>query len=151
MEIKGEGRGKQLAVIPDAWLLFERMRGGVHDAWFPVLLEIDRGTQDQVKCRARLEARIEFIRSGAYKRLFGQEAVTIAYVTTGERGEYRETRRRVMCEWTKDILVKARREKWAPLFRFTSVCLEDIYESDVVEREGWYRPDQEGQVGLFTP
>ena len=102
--VRGEGRKAALAVIPDAWLLFEKLQDGKHEKWLPVLLEIDRGTQDQAKFRERVESRIEFIRSGAYRELFETEAVTIAYATTGETPEYRETRRRAMCAWTKEVL-----------------------------------------------
>ena len=121
--------------------MFERVHDGKHEKWLPVLLEIDRGTQDQGKFRERVESRIEFIRSGAYRELFETEAVTIAYATTGETPEYRETRRRAMCAWTRDVLKKLQKEKWASVFRFNSLCLEDIYTTPLFEERIWYRPD----------
>ena len=147
--VVAEGRKVWNAVIPDGWLLFEKTRGDAHDCWLPVLLEIDRGTQDSRKFKERLEARIEFIRSGEYKKLFAQEAVRIAYATTGETPEYRETRRRAMCAWTKEVLVKTHREKWGSVFRFCSLCLEEIYKSHLFEESVWYRPDQDKPMGLF--
>src|SRR5947208_5423194 len=75
-------------VVPDAWLLFERLKGGAHDAYFPVLLEIDRGTEHSKKFIQHLRSRIEFIKKGgAYSKLFGHEAVMIAYVTASEIAE----------------------------------------------------------------
>ena len=68
----------------------------------PVLLEIDRGTQDQAKFRERVRWRIEFIRSGAYRELFETEAVTIAYATTGETPEYSGTSGG-RCAWTEEF------------------------------------------------
>ena len=130
--------------------MFEKLQDGKHEKWLPVLLEIDRGTQDQAKFRERVKSRIEFIRSGAYRELFETEAVTIAYATTGETPEYRETRRRAMCTWTREVLKKLQKEKWASVFRFNSLCLDDIYTTPLFEGRIWYRPDSALPVELFT-
>jgi len=57
-------------VVPDAWLLIERVREGAPER-FPVLLEIDRGTEYQRRFKEHVLSRAEFIRSGGYERLFG--------------------------------------------------------------------------------
>jgi hypothetical protein len=59
-----EGKKELIKVIPDAWLLFERIRTGVHDAYFPVLLEIDRGREYQQKFKQHVRSRIEFVKKG---------------------------------------------------------------------------------------
>jgi hypothetical protein len=101
VEISKEGKTGTFKVIPDAWLLFERLKEGAHEHYFPVLLEIDRGMEYQHKFKQHLRSRIEFIKKGgAYSKLFGHEAVMIAYATTGETAGYRETRCRAMCAWT---------------------------------------------------
>jgi hypothetical protein len=93
-------------------------------------------------------SRIEFVRSGEYKRLFGIEAVVIAYVATG--GTEGETgRRKALGEWTMEVLKEQRRERWARVFRFSSVPFGEIYETPLFEGMVWYRPDQEEPVGLF--
>jgi hypothetical protein len=105
------------AIVPDAWLHFARGEGQK----FPVLLEIDRGTDYQERFKNHVRARIEFIRSGDYERVFGVPAVIIAYATTSEVAAYAETRRKTMCAWTMDVLAEAELKEWAGVFRFTSV------------------------------
>jgi hypothetical protein len=53
------------AVVPDAWLHFERISDGVR---FPVLVEIDRGSEFQERFKNHVRGRLEFIRSGDYAR-----------------------------------------------------------------------------------
>ena len=66
-------------VVPDAWLLFERLKDGAHDAYFPVLLEIDRGTEYSKKFIQHLRSRIEFIKKGgAYSKL-GSVLILLGY------------------------------------------------------------------------
>lgn len=72
----------------------------------------------------------------------------IAYATTGATGEASEGRREALCACTQEALKDVVRENWAPIFRFTSFSLGDIYRSSVFEE--WYRPDrEESPVGLF--
>jgi hypothetical protein len=142
---------RTLKVVPDAWLLFERLKGGVHDTYFPVLLEIDHGTEYSKRFVRHLQSRIEFIKKGgAYSKAFGHEAVTIAYVTTSEIAEYRDTRRRAMCTWTNGVLKELGKASWAPIFKFHSLSLADIYQSDIFEASVWYRSDYASPVPLFT-
>jgi hypothetical protein len=139
-------------VVPDAWLLFEKLKNGAHEHYYPVLLEIDRGVENQHKFKQHVSSRIEFIRKGgAYNKQFGMEAVTIAYATTGEIAGYREARRRTMCAWTQEVLADLHKEKWAYLFRFHGLCLDDIYNSPIFQESVWYRPDASSPVPLFTP
>jgi hypothetical protein len=138
-----------VSVIPDAWLLFERLKNGVREYVFPVLLEIDRGTMYRQKFKQHVLSRIEFVASGEYRRVFGQEAVVIAYATTGATGEMQEGRRRALCSWTMEALKDSGRDSWAEVFRFCSVSYGDIYESGFFKNLAWYRPDSEMAVGLF--
>lgn len=70
-------RGRQTAtVIPDAFLDF-RYEG----RRMPVLLEHDRGTEEQFYFRRRIRAYIMLIRTEAYKELFGAKAITVAFTT----------------------------------------------------------------------
>lgn len=95
-------------------------------------------------------ARIEFIASGAYQKMFETEAVMIAYATTGETPAYRETRRRTMCAWTQEVLAEQQMESWASVFRFCSVAYDDLYTAPLFQDPVWYRPDQPQPVPLFT-
>lgn len=139
-EKAGEG-----GVIPDGWLLFERAGGG-----FPVLLEIDRGTMYRERFKAHVASRIAFVRSGAYQRMLGTEAVVIAYATTGQAGEAHEGRRKALCSWTQEVLREQQRERWADVFRFASVSLAGIYKSGLFEKAVWFKPDSDKPLELFS-
>jgi hypothetical protein len=136
---KRVGKREGEAVVPDAWLLFER-----DGKKFPVLVEIDRGTEYQERFKNHVRGRIEFIRSGDYARVFGTPAVIIAYATTGQVQEHAETRRRTMCTWTMEVLRELEIESWAGIFRFTSaVVYKTLYEEAqaLFEKPVWYRLD----------
>lgn len=149
-EINTEGKTERLKVIPDAWVLFERLTGGVHERFMPVLLELDRGTEHGQKFKKHLGARIAFIK-GAYSKMFGTRAVIVAYATTGELPEYRETRRKAMCAWTMEVLADLHMETWSSIFRFASVVFDELYTSSIFDEPVWYRPDSPSPVPLFTP
>ena len=138
------------AAIPDAWLLFQRLSDGAH---FPVLLEVDRGTEYQERFKSHLKARLEFIQSGDYERMFGTPAVIIAYVTTGQVPQYAETRRKTMCAWTMEVLAELEVKGWAGVFRFTSAGVFETLYSQVqalFTEALWYRPDSVTPVPLLT-
>lgn len=77
MDIVDREESGSVRVIPDAWLLFERIGSG--RGKLPVLLEIDRGTAYQANFKEHVKARIRYIKKdGAYSQLFGTEAVVVA-------------------------------------------------------------------------
>jgi Replication-relaxation len=128
-------------VVPDAWLHFERVADSVG---FPILLEIDRGSEYQERFKNHVRGRLEFIRSGDYARVFGTQAVVIAYATTGRIQEHADTRRKTMCDWTMEVLRERELERWAGIFRFTSaVVYTRLYEEGyaLFTQPVWYRPD----------
>jgi hypothetical protein len=124
-------------VIPDAWLLFEDSNGNK----YPVMIEIDRGMEFKDKFTRHVKARIEFIRSGEYSRIFGTHAVIIAYATTGQTPEYRETRQATMCAWIMETLDELEKRGWAGIFRITSIIMDDVYELGLFDKTVWFRPD----------
>jgi Replication-relaxation len=128
------------AVVPDAWLHFARDDGRK----FPVLVEIDRGTEDQERFKNHIKGRLEFIRSGDYAQVFGTQAVVIAYATTGRIQAHADTRRKTMCAWTMEVLRERKLERWASIFRFTSsVVYTRLYEEGkaLFTKPMWCQPD----------
>jgi hypothetical protein len=134
-------------VIPDAWVLLENTKGDQ----FPILIEIDRGMEYQAAFKRHVKARLNFIRSGEYARVFGAEAVLIAYATTGQTPEYRQTRAVTICAWIREVLEELEMENWAGIFRVTSLVHEEIYTSPLFEAPVWYRPDGDTPVRLLSP
>jgi hypothetical protein len=146
VEIAQEGESKQVKVIPDAWLLFERKAGGRSS----MLLEVDRGREYQAAFKAHIAARIEFLASEKYRDVFGVRGVRIAYVTTGGRPEYRQRRLSAMCQWTMELLTEQHRENWADVFRFCSVELGEVYQQPLFDGPMWRRPGSTEPVSLFA-
>ena len=144
--ISQAGETITLKVIPDAWLLFNRLSD---ETRFPILLEIDRGTQYQKAFKSHVRARIEYLRSGTYLATFETEAVIIAYATTGATQTIRETRCNTLCQWTREVLEDMHLESWAEVFRFHPLAIEDIYSTPVFDEAVWYRPDQRTALRLF--
>jgi hypothetical protein len=143
----GKEKKISVAVIPDAWLDFERVADSKR---FPVLLEIDRGMEYQKKFKQHVRSRIAFIESGQYRQVFGRQAVRVVYITTGETPEYRETRRKAMTTWTREVLAERDMQSWSSLFYFGSLVFEEIYETEFFTDTLWYRPDLDSPIGLFA-
>jgi hypothetical protein len=140
-------KSEKIKVIPDAWVEFERNDGKK----FPILLEVDRGMEYSRKFKRHVRSRIEFIRSGAYEKMFQTDAVMVGYLTTGERPEYRETRRKAMCAWAQQVLAELHMENWSHIFRFASVEFDQLYTTPMFDEPMWHRPDSPTPVPLFTP
>lgn len=151
IQIDTQGKTENIKVIPDGWILFEKLRNGAHERFMPTWIELDRGTEHQLRFKQHVRSRIAFIQSGSYRQLFHTNAVVIAYVTTGQTPEYRETRRKAMCTWINQTLHELAKESWASVFRMASTTLEDIYETPFFDFPIWYRPDSDTPVPLFTP
>jgi hypothetical protein len=135
------GKQGDETVVPDAWLLFERVTDGVRS---PVLVEIDKGSEYQERFKHHVRGRLAFIRSGEYARVFGTPGVTIAYATTGRTHEHADSRRRTMVAWTMEVLRELELPSWAGIFRFTSALeYTRLYEQGnaLFTQPVWYRPD----------
>lgn len=134
-------------VIPDAWLDFERIEDKKR---FPVILEIDRGMEYSRKFKQHVRSRIAFIESGQYKQVFGRQAVRVVYITTGETPDYRETRRKAMTTWTREVLAEKNMQSWSSLFYFGSLIFDEIYDTEFFTDALWFRPDLDNPIGLFA-
>jgi hypothetical protein len=136
-------------VVPDGWLLFEETTPeGVYEQ--PVILELDRGMENKHQFRTHVRGRINYIQSGEYKKIFKTDVATIAYLTTGQTPEYRETRRKAMCLWVHELLKEMRLESWAGVFRIASVEFPTLYDYSLFESDVWHKPDSSSAVRLFN-
>jgi len=110
----GVGTEEAVTVIPDAWLLFHHPEK--KHAWQPVMLEIDRASEQQTFFKRQIRARALFLSGGGYKKLFGTHKGVIAYATTGN-----DTRRKSMASWMHEVLTELNLKKLAPRFSFCSL------------------------------
>jgi len=135
-------------VIPDAWVWFEKKAAdGIYDQ--AIIFEIDRGMEDKAKFRQHVLSRIQYLQSGEYQKTFNTNTASIAYATTGQLLEYRETRRKAMCSMIMQLLKERRLEQWAGVFKVTSLEFHTLYDNALFEKAVWYRPDSEETVRLF--
>jgi hypothetical protein len=152
--ITGKGELEMVKVIPDAYLLFQKLNNNKHERFYQVILELDRGMEYQKRFKKAIRARLEFIKdSGAYTSLFGTAPnnVIIAYITTGDRPEYRESRRKAMCDWTRDVLAQNDLNNLPCSFLFCSVVASELYNIPLFDGAGWFSPGSPKPVSLFTP
>jgi hypothetical protein len=146
VEIVKSGKPERFKMIPDAWLLFDDLNENVR---LPVLLEIDLGSSYRERFKCHVRSRIEFLRSGAYQKMFGAEGCVIAYATTGELPEYRQSRCNAMRDWTREVLTDMNLKSWAAILRFASVVREDMYEPGLFEAPVWLRPGSDSPLSLL--
>jgi hypothetical protein len=90
------------------------------------------------------------VRRGEYQKVFKTDVGTIAYATTGQTEEYRETRRKVMKQWIWEILKEMRLESWADSFKVASIEFTNLYDNSLFEEDVWYRPDSPTPRSLFA-
>jgi hypothetical protein len=134
---------RAFSVIPDAWSKFALFANGAHTHDLAVLFELDRGMEHGRKFKEHIRGRLELIRSGEYQRVFGVPGVVVAYLTTGQTPEYRQTRCQAMNAWTQEVLRELNLKSWGGIFRFTAVEYEKLYGAvgALFAEPVWYRPD----------
>jgi hypothetical protein len=134
-------------VVPDAWVHIAMVTEGRPLKPWPLLIEIDRGTQYAKAFKERLLARLDFIRpNGLYSQMFATEFVTIVYLTTAG-----DVRRDTMCRWARQVLAAEQREDWAEVLLFGEVSFAEMYEqaNRLFTEAVWRRPDGGAAVRLF--
>jgi hypothetical protein len=73
--------GTSMSLIPDGFLDFHERRPGQQEPSLPLILEHDRGTEQQAHFRRRIQAYRAFLQAGGQTQLFGVSKVTIAFTT----------------------------------------------------------------------
>ncbi len=86
-------RGQPVSLIPDAFLDLRLIRPGTSDLTMPLLIEHDRGTEEQKHFRRRIQAYQAFIQSGAYKTGLHVNTLTVCFTTFKGGGRIAKMRR----------------------------------------------------------
>ena len=113
----------------------------------PVMWELDRGTEDQKFFRRRIRAYIVFLKSRAFKTLFGIENITVAFATTKNHNRIKQMR-----EWTRKELAVTNEPGWlANLFLFTALPenMGDSEPRQLFLDRVWYVPSDNNPVSLL--
>jgi hypothetical protein len=135
----GEDNGKPqlLPAVADAWAYLEDAEGKDTALW----IEADCGTIFRERYRAYLKARLDFLQSGDYERVFDTPEVLLCFITTGQLEEYKNKRRRALQGWTQEVLAEEGLAAKASLFRFAAVGYNELFTLPLFDSPVWYRPD----------
>lgn len=136
------GQTHALTVIPDAFLDFYLSALSTPDGVqrMPILVEHDRGTEEQLYFRRRIRAYIMLLKTGAYQQMFSAKAVTIAF-TTFQSAERIEQLR----AWTRAEL-DGEPPALGALFRF-AFLRRPLQPQAVWLGPQWMSPYDTGQTG----
>ena len=106
--------GQRFSLIPDAYLDFRNTFNSQH---FPVLLEHDRGTEEQLYFKRKIRAYVALLSTQGYRDMFNANTMTVAFTTfEGDKRVHK------MREWTRHVLA-AHNVPWqiGMAFRFASL------------------------------
>ena len=124
----------RVKVVPDAWLNFVLHMDDGRTETLPVIFEIDRGSEYQKNFKRHVAARLEFVkRNGAYKQMFGTDAVTIAYLTTASEKHLANIR-----QWTREVLKEQEKESYTDIFRFCCLQAHEIEPERLFDQPSWF-------------
>jgi hypothetical protein len=141
-------REETKTIVPDAYIAFVYTSPSGKEEIIPVLWELDRGTEDQKFFRRRIRAYIVFLKSRAFKTLFGIENITVAFATTKNHNRIKQMR-----EWTQKELTVTTEPAWlADLFLFTALPenMGEIEPRQLFLDPIWYTPSEdENPVSLL--
>jgi len=74
------GSTRTIPIIPDSYFVLQTPHGKRH-----FVLELDRGTMEGKRFRAKVEGYTEYFKSGAYKERFGTKSLRVLTVTESQR------------------------------------------------------------------
>jgi hypothetical protein len=124
--------GHQVSLIPDGFLAFHVRRHGLPDLSLPLILEHDRGTEQQEHFKWRIRA---------YKQLVGTERVTVAFTTFVSAKRVAQMR-----EWTRAEL--STEPQLAGMFIFAELPRPLELTSLLFERR-WYTLTSDQPIALL--
>lgn len=130
-------------LVPDCYLefVYTQQNSNSKEATIPVLLELDRGTEDQKFFRKRIRAYIVFLRSRTFETVFNIKNITIAFATTKDHSRVEK-----MIEWARLEFALTSEPSWLrQLFLFTSLPenMAEIEPRRLFLEPVWYVPSED--------
>ncbi len=135
-------QGEKLVLMPDGFLDFGLNLPGGKQGHLPVLVEHDRGTEQQKHFRQRIRAYIILLKSEAYKELFGVKSITVAFTTFVGKKRLIQMR-----EWTRQEL-KGESKELAQNFLFTTQT-QPLDPCHLWLERCWLMPHEEPPIALL--
>ena len=131
----------KISLIPDGFLDFHKRRAGLPDLSLSLILEHDRGTEQQEHFKRRIRSYKAFLAAKGQAQLFGVEAVTVAFTTFISSKRVMQMR-----EWTKQELQDA--PQLAPMFIFAELPMPLEPKHLLFERR-WYTLASDQPIALL--
>jgi hypothetical protein len=133
--------GHNTSLIPDGFIDVRQRRPNMPDLSLSLLIEHDRGTEQQEHFRRRIRAYGTFLSSDDQKQLLGIERVAVAFTTfVGSK------RIKQMREWTKAEL--ATEPNLAPMFLFADLP-KPLEPRNLLFEKRWYTLANEQPIALL--
>ncbi len=126
---KATWQGGSFSLIPDAFLIFRMIVPDGRQRRMPIVIEHDRGSEEQYYFRKRIRAYLIMLRNEGYKDIFGVGGITIAFTTSAG-----VERLKKMWEWTIKELEAAGEMQYKSQFYFT------LLEKPVEPSKVWLEP-----------
>jgi hypothetical protein len=136
--------GGSYALIPDGFLTFRSLVADGRQRRLPIVLEHDRGTEEQQHFRRRIRAYIVFLRTGGYKEMFSVGGITIAFTTSAGTNRLLK-----MQEWTrKELAATDEPIEVGHAFYFTALT-KPIIPADLWLKSCWFKADSSQPTSLL--
>jgi hypothetical protein len=111
---KAVWQGNSFNLISDMFMVFRVLLADDIQRRVPIIIEHDRGTEEQNFFRRRIRGYLVMLQNEGYKDLFGVSGITIAFTTSA--GQQRLNK---MLEWTVKELEEMGAQSFSSLFYFT--------------------------------
>jgi len=143
--------GSKTNVIPDGWVCYGVGTGPERRAY---AIELDRGSEGQVKWRAKVRAYVAFTSGNPspYETAFGQEALRVlVIVKPAELRDIKGPQARLedLKRWTEDELTALGKKNWGPVFCFSIVRTDQTDPSIFFTAAHWATPFESTQRSLL--
>jgi hypothetical protein len=147
--IPAQGKIANVPVIPDGLILLHNVRSNQR---LVIIWEVDHNTESQPRFKAHVTARLAYVQSAAFKKVYGDIPLRIAYATFGHTPSAAEARRVSLWAFTREVLIQLKKTEYAKYFRFTTINFSTLYEDAqaLFEMPVWYRPDDSSPVPLLA-
>lgn len=123
------GITRSLPIIPDSYFVLQTPKGKRH-----FYLEIDRGTMEGKRFRAKVEGYTAYFKSGAYTERYGTNSLRVLTVTESQR---------------RMNNLKAITERAGGKSRFWFASLETLTAENILADAVWYVAQRQEQHTLF--
>lgn len=123
------GNIRVVPIIPDGYFVLQTPQGKRHFA-----LELDRGTMDWKRFRAKIEGYMVYSESGAYNKRYGTNSLRVLTVTESER------RLKNLAALTK---------RTGGMSRFWFASLDNLTPQNILSHPIWTVADRRGQYSLI--